>query len=87
MVGGHQCEARTSERTQAPFLAVLYGAGNGIIAIAWGTLSLALFGLKGFGKRVGLISLPECAVVWLLIEPYQCKWLGFWIKNMAPVCR
>lgn len=43
----------------APVYAVLYGAGNGIITIARGTLPLALFGPVGFGKRVGMISLPS----------------------------
>ncbi|RXT50016.1 MFS transporter [Bradyrhizobium betae] len=46
-----------------PFLAsvfaVLYGAGNGIITIARGTLPLVLFGPAGFGRRVGMISLPS----------------------------
>ncbi|WP_315813297.1 MULTISPECIES: MFS transporter [unclassified Bradyrhizobium] len=41
--------------------AVLYGAGNGIITIARGTLPLALFGPAGFGRRVGMISLPARA--------------------------
>ena len=45
----------------APLFAIFYGAGNGIITIARGTLPLALFGPKGFGKRVGLISLPARA--------------------------
>jgi hypothetical protein len=43
----------------APVFAILYGAGNGIITIARGTLPLALFGPVGFGKRVGMISLPS----------------------------
>lgn len=43
----------------APVFAVLYGAGNGIITIARGTLPLALFGPAGFGKRVGMISLSS----------------------------
>ncbi|MFH1345811.1 MAG: MFS transporter [Pseudomonadota bacterium] len=45
----------------APLFAVLYGAGNGILTIARGTLPLALFGPEGFGKRVGLLSLPARA--------------------------
>lgn len=45
----------------APLFAVLYGAGNGILTIARGTLPLALFGPDGFGKRVGLLSLPARA--------------------------
>ncbi|WGD53220.1 MFS transporter [Bradyrhizobium sp. CB1650] len=43
----------------APVFAVLYGVGNGIITIARGTLPLALFGPVGFGRRVGMISLPS----------------------------
>ena len=42
----------------APAFAIFYGAGNGIVTIARGTLPLALFGPAGFGKRVGVISLP-----------------------------
>lgn len=45
----------------APLFAVFYGAGNGILTIARGTLPLALFGPNGFGKRVGIISLPARA--------------------------
>lgn len=45
----------------APVFAVFYGAGNGILTIARGTLPLALFGPHGFGRRVGLISLPARA--------------------------
>jgi MFS family permease len=45
----------------APVYAVFYGAGNGILTIARGTLPLALFGPQGFGHRVGVISLPARA--------------------------
>jgi MFS family permease len=45
----------------APLFAVFYGAGNGILTIARGTLPLALFGPQGFGRRVGVISLPARA--------------------------
>jgi predicted MFS family arabinose efflux permease len=45
----------------APLFAVLYGAGTGILTIARGTLPLALFGPEGFGKRVGVLSLPARA--------------------------
>lgn len=38
--------------------AILYGAGNGILTIARGTLPLALFGPLGFGRRLGFIALP-----------------------------
>src|SRR5262249_1714061 len=45
----------------APLFAIFYGAGNGILTIARGTLPLALFGPHGFGKRVGLLALPARA--------------------------
>ena len=45
----------------APVFAMFYGAGNGILTIARGTLPLALFGPQGFGRRVGLIALPARA--------------------------
>ena len=38
--------------------ALLYGAGNGMITIAKGTLPLALFGPQGYGRRSGLLSVP-----------------------------
>ena len=41
------------------FVAVaLYGAGNGILTIARGTLPLALFGSAGYGTRMGLLARP-----------------------------
>ena len=38
--------------------AVLHGAGNGILAIAKGTLPLALFGASGYGRRIGWLNAP-----------------------------
>lgn len=41
------------------FVAIaLYGAGNGILTIARGTLPLALFGARGYGSRMGLLARP-----------------------------
>lgn len=41
------------------FVAVaLYGAGNGILTIARGTLPRALFGPQGYGARMGLLARP-----------------------------
>ncbi|HJU17925.1 MAG TPA: MFS transporter [Stellaceae bacterium] len=40
-----------------PF-ALFYGAGNGMITIAKGSLPLALFGPAGFGERSGVLSAP-----------------------------
>lgn len=41
------------------FMAIaLYGAGNGILTIARGTLPLALFGPQRYGVRMGLLARP-----------------------------
>lgn len=58
--------------------AVLYGAGNGIVTIARGTLPLALFGPAGFGRRVGLISLPSRATA--ALAPLA---LGLMLEHMG----
>ncbi|MGY3614571.1 MFS transporter [Bradyrhizobium sp. USDA 10063] len=72
----------------APLFAMFYGAGNGIITIARGTLPLALFGPKGFGKRVGLISLPARATgalapltVGLMVEHIGAG--ALWVSALA----
>lgn len=38
--------------------AAVYGAGNGILTIARGTLPLSLFGSDGYGERMGLLARP-----------------------------
>lgn len=38
--------------------AVLYGAGNGLLTIARGTVPLAVFGPDGYGERTGLLGAP-----------------------------
>jgi MFS family permease len=43
-----------------PF-AVLYGAGNGLLTIARGTVPLAIFGPHAYGERTGLIGAPARA--------------------------
>jgi hypothetical protein len=43
-----------------PF-AILYGAGNGLLTIARGTVPLAIFGPHAFGERTGLIGVPARA--------------------------
>ncbi|HTP81796.1 MAG TPA: MFS transporter [Alphaproteobacteria bacterium] len=40
---------------------VLYGAGNGLLTIARGTVPLALFGPQGYGERNGLLGAPARA--------------------------
>lgn len=42
----------------APLLAILHGAGNGILTIAKGTLPLALFGPQGYGACQGWLMMP-----------------------------
>ncbi len=42
----------------AALFALLHGAGNGIVTIAKGTLPLALFGAKGYGRRNGVLGAP-----------------------------
>ncbi|HLK82170.1 MAG TPA: MFS transporter [Xanthobacteraceae bacterium] len=43
-----------------PF-AALYGAGNGLLTIARGTVPLAIFGPHAYGERTGLIGAPARA--------------------------
>ncbi len=42
----------------AALFSVLYGAGNGLLTIARGTVPLAIFGPVGYGERSGLIGAP-----------------------------
>jgi predicted MFS family arabinose efflux permease len=42
----------------AAAFALLYGAGNGILTIARGTVPLAVFGPENYGYRLGLIGAP-----------------------------
>ncbi len=41
--------------------AILYGAGNGLLTIARGTVPLAIFGPQGYGARTGLVGAPARA--------------------------
>jgi MFS family permease len=45
----------------AAVFAVLYGAGNGLLTIARGTVPLAIFGPHAYGERTGLLSAPARA--------------------------
>jgi MFS family permease len=45
----------------APAFVILYGAGNGLLTIARGTVPLALFGPRGYGERTGLLGAPARA--------------------------
>ena len=41
--------------------AIFYGAGNGLLTIARGTVPLAVFGSHGYGERTGLLGAPARA--------------------------
>lgn len=61
--------------------AALYGMGDGIKTIARGTLPLALFGQKGYGARLGWISLVQMGAN--ASAPFAFAWLtqtfgGWW---------
>ena len=45
----------------APAFAIFYGAGNGLLTIARGTVPLAVFGPHGYGERTGLLGAPARA--------------------------
>ena len=45
----------------AAAFAVFYGAGNGLLTIARGTVPLAVFGPHGYGERTGLLAAPARA--------------------------
>lgn len=53
----------------AVLFTLLHGAGNGILTIAKGTLSLVLFGPHGYGHRQGLLMIPariaQASAPWL----------------------
>ncbi|HPU52594.1 MAG TPA: MFS transporter [Burkholderiaceae bacterium] len=42
----------------APVYALMYGLGNGILAVSRGALPLVLFGAQGFGARQGVLTMP-----------------------------
>jgi MFS family permease len=45
----------------AAVFAIFYGAGNGLLTIARGTVPLAVFGPRGYGERTGLLGAPARA--------------------------
>jgi hypothetical protein len=60
---------------------VLYGAGNGLLTIARGTVPLALFGPSGYGERTGLLGAPARAAQALapLAFGLLLDALGLWV--------
>ncbi|HYM31401.1 MAG TPA: MFS transporter [Candidatus Cybelea sp.] len=59
---------------------VIYGAGNGIMTIARGTLPLALFGSAGYGARLGRMARP--GVVAQALAPFA---LASALDNWGPL--
>lgn len=58
----------------APFAyTLLYGAGNGMLTIAKGTLPLALFGPESYGLRQGLLSVVARAMQ--ALAPFAFGWM------------
>ncbi|WP_372987286.1 MFS transporter [Marinobacter sp.] len=47
-----------SQPLTAFIAAAVYGAGNGILTIARGTLPLAIFGAEAYGERMGVLARP-----------------------------
>ena len=45
----------------AAVFAVLYGAGNGLLTIARGTVPLVIFGSHAYGERTGMLGVPARA--------------------------
>ncbi len=65
--------------------AALYGMGDGISTIAYGTLPLALFGNKGYGARLGWISFAQMSAK--ASAPFAFAWVtqiyGGWVSFAA----
>ena len=58
----------------APFAyTLLYGAGNGMLTIAKGTLPLALFGPENYGRRQGLLNVVARAMQ--AVAPFAFGWM------------
>jgi MFS family permease len=62
----------------APLFVLLYGAGNGLLTIARGTVPLALFGPSGYGERTGLLGAPARAAQ--ALAPFI---FGFLLDNVG----
>lgn len=57
---------------------LFYGAGNGLLTIARGTVPLAVFGPRGYGERTGLLGAPARAAQALapLLFGLLLDWMG-----------
>jgi MFS family permease len=65
----------------AAAFAVLYGAGNGMLTIARGTVPLAVFGPYAYGERTGLLGAPARAAQAFapLLFGLLLDWIGIWV--------
>jgi hypothetical protein len=66
---------------------MLYGAGNGLLTIARGTLPLAIFGPEGYGARTGLLGAP--ARIAQAFAPFvfglMLEAMGLWVIAVSAV--
>jgi MFS family permease len=62
----------------AALFAVMFGAANGLLTIARGTVPLALFGAAGYGRLIGRIALP-----FLLIQAVAPLVLAFVAERLS----
>jgi MFS family permease len=63
----------------AAAFAIFYGAGNGLLTIARGTVPLAVFGPHGYGKRTGLLGAPARAA-----QALAPLLFGLFLDTMGP---
>lgn len=64
--------------TAALVFALLYGASNGIVTIAKGAVPLVMFGRRGYGEILGIISAPN------LILNAAAPLLFAWLLGVVP---
>ncbi len=63
----------------AALFVIFYGAGNGLLTIARGTVPLAVFGPVGYGERTGLLGAPARAA-----QAFAPLLFGLLIDVMGP---
>ncbi|HEX4407939.1 MAG TPA: MFS transporter [Xanthobacteraceae bacterium] len=63
----------------AALFVIFYGAGNGLLTIARGTVPLAIFGPIGYGERTGLLGAPARAA-----QAFAPLLFGLLIDLMGP---
>jgi hypothetical protein len=63
----------------AALFVIFYGAGNGLLTIARGTVPLAVFGPHGYGERTGLLGAPARAA-----QAFAPLLFGLLLDRMGP---